>query len=94
MKKMDDRMTTDATPETEERPGRIPLGPGTLSLLADVAFASPMTAKLLDAYLTDRGADASRNWRLVLTGAEIVADEGGAPAGSTATPAPASGGAS
>jgi hypothetical protein len=54
---------------------RLALEAGTLALLADLMFGAPLVPKVLDAYLKDRGADPDRRWRLVLTGAEVVADE-------------------
>jgi hypothetical protein len=54
---------------------QIEVAPGTLALLGDVVFGAPLVPALLNAYLTDRGHDTSRPWKLKLLGAVIVSDE-------------------
>lgn len=56
-------------------PEQIEVAPGTLALLDEVVFGSPLVPKLLDAYLRDRGHDPARKWKLRLLGAVIVSDD-------------------
>jgi hypothetical protein len=64
-----------AAAEPAAPPERLVVGPRLRALLADAMFAAPAVPALLDAFLEGAGADPDRRWRLVLTGAEVVADD-------------------
>ena len=88
-------MDTDTGTGVERAKERLVVGPRTLALLAEAMFGAPAVPALLDAFVegAGMGADRSRRWTLVLTGAEIVRaspeQEQGEGAGAvTAAPAP------